>query len=129
MSEIKKVGRKWVVETDVAGFLKSTSHNSKTSAQRWLDSKSIDAKFGNASERLMSAAIVKGLIEHGDGTAYFGSTISYSYHLANAVKRGYVTDANDVNAVGREWYDRCLVNLHRGRQTFWMDAEVGLPMD
>lgn len=39
------------------------------------------------------AAIVKGLYEHKDGTAYFGSLIGYSYYFEQAVSRGLVERA------------------------------------
>lgn len=79
--------------------------------QEWLDLKALDAKHGNFGERLMSAAIVKGLIEHDDGTRFLGLTMAYTFHFQNAVKRGLVTKANVVTSGGIEWYERCLKQL------------------
>lgn len=35
-------------------------------------------------------AVLKGAVEHGDGTAYFGSLIGYTAHRDAAVRAGYV---------------------------------------
>jgi hypothetical protein len=127
ISKVTKVGRKWVVETDVTGVHQSSPpHNTKTSATRWLESKVTDAKFGDQSERLFSAAIIKGLVEHDDGTRFFGSTMAYTFHVENAVKRGYLSNSQSVSALGREWYEQCLKQLPQTRQVFWTDG-VGLP--
>lgn len=36
-------------------------------------------------------AIVKGLVEHGDGAVYFASLIGYRAHVGEAVARGLLT--------------------------------------
>lgn len=127
IAQIAPHGRKWVAETDATGMLqRSTPLSSKKAAQAWLDDRVIDAQYGDSGERLMSAAIVKGLVEHDDGTRFFGSTMAYTYHFANAVKRGFVTDSKVVTARGLEWYERCLKQLPQTRQAFWTDG-VGLP--
>ena len=127
ISQITRHGRKWVAETDARGALqRSTPLSSKKLAQEWLDGKAIDAIHGDASERLFSAAIVKGLIEHDDGTRFFGSTAEYTYHQAVAEKRGLITEADVVTASGREWYGRCLKQLPQTRQVFWTGG-VGVP--
>lgn len=55
------------------------------------------------------AAIVKGVIERNDGTAHFGSTMGYNYHLARATDLGLVGKNNDGRLVatplGNRWYD------------------------
>jgi hypothetical protein len=55
-------------------------------------------------------AIVKGLIEHQDGTAYFGSTMGYSEHLRQAIEAGLVEtpDGGPTRATerGRQEYER-----------------------
>ena len=127
ISQITPHGRKWVAETDVRGDMeRSTPVSSKKLAQEWLDGKAIDAIHGDASERLFTAAIVKGLIEHDDGTRFFGSTMAYTYHHSNAVRRGLITEDNVVLASGREWYERCLKELPQIRQVFWTNG-VGVP--
>jgi hypothetical protein len=127
IARITPQGRKWIAESDAAGVLqRSKPLATKKLAQEWLDAKALDAKYGDTSERLMSAAIVKGLIEYDDGTRFFGSTMAYTYHLENVIKRGYVTEANSVTACGLEWYERCLKQLPQTRQVFWTGG-VGLP--
>lgn len=129
ISKITPSGRKWIAETDALGMLqRSPPLTSKKLAQEWLDAKSIDAKFGDSSERLMTAAIVKGLVEYDDGTRFFGSTMVYTYHLENAVRRGFVTESNAVTPFGLEWYERCLKQLPQTRQVFWTSG-VGMPSD
>lgn len=121
--------RKWVAESDAVGMLQRSSPiPSKKKAQEWLNEKAVDARYGDSTVRLMSAAIVKGLIEHNDGTRYFGSTMSYTYHFANAVKYGLVTEGGEVSSIGVEWYERCLKDLPQTRQVFWTNG-VGLPVD
>lgn len=84
----------------------------------------MEAILGDSDIRLMSAAIIKGLIERNDGTAYFGSTMLYTHHLQQAVAFGYVTAETAVTKRGTEWYQRCLKQLPQARQVFW--GGVGL---
>lgn len=128
ISQITKEGRNWIAETDATGMLQRSTLSSKKKAQEWLDSRALDATHGDAGERMMSAAIVKGLVEHDDGTRFYGSTMAYTFHFQNAVKRGLVTKANVVTARGVEWYERCLKQLPQTRQAFWTNG-VGLPSD
>lgn len=75
----------------------------------------------------MSAAIVKGLIEHDDGTRFFGSTTGYASHLDKAILRGLVSGSGAVTSIGIEWYERCLKQLPQTRQAFWNKDAVGQP--
>lgn len=75
----------------------------------------------------MSAAIVKGLIEHDDGTRFFGSTTGYDAHLSKALLRGLVSESGAVTPIGIEWYERCLKQLPQTRQAFWNKDDVGQP--
>lgn len=77
--------------------------------------------MANRLNYLMSAAIVKGLIEHKDGRRFFGSLMSYTSHLEVAVSQNLVTANGKVTARGKEWYERCLKQLPQGRQAFWPD--------
>lgn len=127
IERIIPIGRKWIGETDARGVMeRSAPKSSRKQVRIWLDEKVVDAMFGDETERLMSAAIVKGLVEHNDGMRFFGSTMAYTYHLENAIKRGYVTESKSVTALGREWYERCLKQLPQTRQVFWTSG-VGLP--
>jgi uncharacterized protein YjhX (UPF0386 family) len=55
-------------------------------------------------------AIVKGLIEHQDGTAYFGSTMGYGEHLRQTIEAGLVESPDGrptrVTERGRQEYER-----------------------
>lgn len=69
-------------------------------------------------------AIVKGLVEHGDGTAYFASLIGYQSHRAEAITRGLVTtDGQEerLTDAGRKAYqEHGLDRLpKRGRAYLW----------
>lgn len=55
-----------------------------------------ERKIGRASPLLTQhymypAAILKGVIEHNDGTSYFGSLIGFQHHRAAAVGLGWIT--------------------------------------
>ncbi len=82
-------------------------------------------------------AIVKGLIEHNDGGAYFGSLMGYRHHEADGIKRGLLTrgpkqidmggghmetiEATRLTDAGRKEYDaRCLHRLptHYGSRAY-----------
>lgn len=85
-------------------------------------------EIGDSTVLLMSAAIIKGLTEKQDGMAYFGSTLNYTGHLANAIEFGYVTKTGKVTKRGQEWYARCLKQLPQTRQVFWgMHGGIGMP--
>lgn len=69
-------------------------------------------------------AIVKGLVEHGDGAAYFASLIGYQSHRAEAITRGLVTtDGQEerLTDAGRKAYqEHGLDRLpRRGRAYLW----------
>lgn len=49
-------------------------------------------------------AIVKGLVEHNDGTYYFGSTAAYNSHYHMAYQAGLVTIDKKVTDAGVEAY-------------------------
>lgn len=87
---------------------------------------------------MMSAAVVKGLVEHGDATKFFGSLLSFTHHLTTAVqqglvvmipttKRGHKIVERRVTPRGLEWYTRCLKDLPQCRQVFWDRAQIGAP--
>lgn len=48
-------------------------------------------------DHIFPAAVLKGAIEHGDGTAYFGSLLAYETHRMTAAALGWVT----LDATGR----------------------------
>lgn len=105
----------------------SPPQKTKRAALEWIQGQLVDAALGDQFSRLMSAAIVKGLTEKKNGTAYFGSTGSYAYHYEQAVGFGYVTEHERVTARGLEWYERCLARLSQKRQINWnMEGGVGL---
>lgn len=120
---------KWVAITDIRGYAETSPPKiTRKAAQAWLDEKELDSKVGDEGQRLMSAAIVKGIIEKKDGTSYFGSTMNYTYHFENAVKFGLVTKEKKVTKRGKEWYGRCLKHLSQKRQVNWhSEGGVGLP--
>ena len=69
------------------------------------------------------AAIVKGLVEQGDGTVHFGSLMGYGYHMSAAKKAGVVADGQNglmVTPLGMVWYesDR-MEELSGGRCAYW----------
>ncbi len=73
----------------------------------------------------MSAAIVKGIAEHKDGTRFFGSLMSYRDHFEVAIEQGLVIrskkmpNKGTLTAKAKEWYTRCLKDLPQCRQVFW----------
>lgn len=79
------------------------------------------------SDTCMSAAIVKGVIEHKDATRYFGSLMSFTFHLEWAIRRKLINKHRKVLKRGQEWYDRCLHALPQGRQVFWDKDKIGEP--
>lgn len=54
-------------------------------------------------------AIVKGLVEHQDGTSYFGSLMGYSSHVFDATRRGLIAgdlkEGISLTERGRMLYD------------------------
>lgn len=81
------------------------------------------------------AAIVKGLIEVGDGTAHFGSTMGYTYHFQEAVNAGVITHIPterswdlkaEVTERGQKWYIAKNMQELEGRCTHW---RIGQPQD
>lgn len=67
------------------------------------------------------AAIVKGLVEHGDKRRHFGSTLAFTYHWQTAVECG-VVDENGVTDLGRRYYETArLMDLPDTRMTFWAE--------
>lgn len=131
MSCVTKDDRgKWIAEVEIEGRLKvSPPKKTKREGEEWIALQILESKVGDSGTRLMCAAIVKGLIEHNDGTRYFGSTMSFTGHLEDAVKFGYVTDVKKrkVTPLGKEWYERCLKQLPQQRQVYWGAAGVGFP--
>lgn len=80
-------------------------------------------------------AILKGIIEHEDGTAYFGATGAYSHHFLGAVEKGWVEDTatgekEKVTDLGRQEYERLgLAKLpqREGSRAYmwnWKDVEA-----
>lgn len=127
---IKNDRNKWIAETVIDGQLYvCPPQKTKAEAEALVELKILESKVGNSGQRLMCAAIVKGLMEHKDGTRYFGSTMSFTSHLADAIKFGYVTDAEKrkVTPLGKEWYERCLKELPQKRQVYWGADGVGFP--
>lgn len=121
MSNVEKNAKgKWVA-TEVFDDIEQHSPPLKTKreANEWIMRKRLEQQIGDDGTRLMMAAIVKGLTEKRDGTAYFGSTLIYRHHLANAIKFGVVTSAGKVSKRGQEWYTRCLERLPQRRQVYW----------
>lgn len=126
MKNVFKEGRKWIAESEATGTLRrSVPLGTKKQARAWIAERILEAQVGSAGERLMSAAIVKGLVEHKDGTRFFGSTMSYRAHFENAVNRGLVTEDGGVSEQGAEWYERCLKRLPQSRQVFWNATDIG----
>lgn len=111
---------KWVAEVKIGRETKTSPPlKTKREGEEWIETKKLEAILGSEDIRLMSAAIVKGIIEKKDGTAYFGSTTIYTYHFSKAVEYGYVTVDKKVTKRGKEWYRRCLKHLVQARQVYW----------
>lgn len=130
MSTIEKIkAGRWVATTEIKGQTKTSPPlKTRKEAEGWIEGQAFDAKAGNDGQRLMFAAIVKGLIEKKDGTAYFGSTMAYRYHFECAVEFGYVKSYGEPTDMGYEWYERCLKQLSPRRQVNWRaEGGVGLP--
>ena len=128
MDSVQKVGAKWVAETTIDGeTVQSPPLRTKTDGQTWITNRHFDAKFGNEGERLMSAAIIKGLVEHQDGRRFFGSTMNYTHHFENAVSRGYVMPDKSLTPMAMDWYERHLAALPQSRQVFWKSDQIGIP--
>lgn len=79
-------------------------------------------------------AIVKGLVEHDDGTTYFGRLGGYMAHLRAAEEAGWVRRVEDretLTEAGREVYTRCrlstLPNLVGRRAYLWNWSEIPSP--
>ncbi len=74
---------------------------------------------------LFTVAIVKGLVENGDGTYYFGSTGSFRTHEAKARSLGLVATRGTITPAGRRWYaDAGLSGLNKcSRATAWLSKE------
>lgn len=83
-------------------------------------------------------AIVKGLVEHDDGHAYFGSLLGYRAHEQDGIQRGllirgpkvcrdgdqeFILEATRLTDAGRKAYDELhlerLPNKAYGRAYFW----------
>lgn len=64
---------------------------------------------------MFELAILKGLIEHNDGTIYFGSLLGWQTHCVSAIAKGYVAFIDPdvgsyssnlaVTTLGRELYE------------------------
>ena len=68
------------------------------------------------------AAIVKGLLEAGDGTKHFGSLFGYQHHLHEAVKAGLVQAIDGktcVTQIGVQWYEEKSLAELSGYCTHW----------
>jgi hypothetical protein len=80
-----------------------------------------------------AAAIVKGLVEHNDGTSYFGSLMGYQDHLADARARGWVDLDGKLTEVGRALYDKAdlakLPNKKFSRAYSWDWSGVSISTD
>lgn len=76
----------------------------------------------------IAAAIVKCVIEHGDGTQYFGSTLEYRRWQREAIAEGLITvDASGEERAttrGRDWCKTSLQSLPRCGLTFWNDSQI-----
>lgn len=69
------------------------------------------------------AAIVKGLIEQGDGTVHFGSLMGYGYHLSAAKDAGVVAEGPNgmmVTPLGVKWYkSERMSEISENRCAYW----------
>lgn len=69
------------------------------------------------------AAIVKGLVERGDGTAHFGSLMGYGYHVSEAKDAGVVAEGPNglmVTPLGLKWYEsERMYELNENRCAYW----------
>lgn len=74
------------------------------------------------AEVLFHVAILKGIIEHNDGTTYFGSMMGYKYHEDVAITEGLISnDGKSPTKHGLAMYDEWqLVKLpNKGRAYMW----------
>ena len=68
------------------------------------------------------AAILKGVIEHGTGTYYFGSLLSYDDYAIIAIERGWLDNCLRVTDAGLDHYvESGLADLptHKSRAYRW----------
>lgn len=74
------------------------------------------------------ASIVKGVIETGDGTTHFGSTMGYVHHFKEAVLAGVITHIQtenswelkaEVTPLGHKWYLEKNMQELKGRCSNW----------
>ena len=73
------------------------------------------------------AAILKGLVEKGDGTSYFGSLIAYDSYKKSATDRGWITH-DEVTPEGHRVYTEAgLATLPcYGRAYMWDWSQIDL---
>lgn len=75
-------------------------------------------------------AIVKGLVEHNQGDAYFGSLMGYTQHFNSTIAAGWVTrdgERETLTDEGRDVYVKCnLASLPNqiGRRAYMWDWSV-----
>lgn len=61
----------------------------------FLEDVSGTMKPSNGLDFVFVAAILKGVIEHGDGLAYLDSLVNYAEHKAQAIELGWVEAVNN----------------------------------
>jgi hypothetical protein len=69
----------------------------------------VENKRPDGVEYMFQLAIVKGIKEHNDGTAYFGSLLGYSKYEDDAKKWGWITndDKPTLTPLGERVYAEC----------------------
>jgi len=72
-------------------MVKRTSTKAATKAAPKTRTKRTSKPAFDYSQCDFVLAIVKGIVEHDDGCAYFGSLLGYSHHEAQGIARGLLT--------------------------------------
>jgi hypothetical protein len=123
-----KEGNHWVLpSTSGDKFFTLKKFKTKKSALEWIEQKEEDNLYGDMTERKIFAAIIKGIIEHGDGTHFFGSLFIYAYHEEQAISYGYLTPEKEPTPRSVDWYNRGLNTLPKFRWMFWKDDAIPHP--
>lgn len=86
------------------------------------------------SKMIFPLAILKGIIEHDDGTAYFGSLGGYLEHKRQAIELGWIEDDEPechITLLGHDIYVRCklsdLPTKRLSRAYMWNWKEENIP--
>jgi hypothetical protein len=78
------------------------------------------------------AAILKGVVEKDDGTAYFGSLGAFTYYENQAIDRGWVTRGPQyrmsATPKGHKVYREAKLDMlpHKGRAYMWNWSDIDL---